>query len=198
MKNELFYLLCYSGMDRHDFDPSWYEESEEFFCKTCHRQKYFKSALDVILEEEISERADIIFSGLIPGIMSCRMYDALGQDANRYLNIGRVFSRVGEVRKEQSYVAFTAIRPYITLRGRTPLMFGGREFSEDERIYVCPECGFESRRERGPFFLPKSECPIDPISCAELGILVSENVYEKFSQTKWKKVRVDKVEIVSE
>ncbi|MBN3824838.1 hypothetical protein G3O00_14595 [Burkholderia sp. Ac-20384] len=198
MKNEFIYLLCYSGMDRHDFDSSWHEQNEDFFCKTCHRQKYFKSALDVVLEEEVRERADIIFSGLIPGVMSRHMCDALGQDLDRYINIGKVFSQVGEVREEQPYVAFTGVRPYVTLRGRTPLMLGGRKFPEDERIYICPECGFKSRRERGPFFLPKSECPIDPISCAELGILVNENVYEKISQKKWKKVRVDKVEIVDE
>ncbi|VWB87532.1 hypothetical protein BLA13014_04050 [Burkholderia aenigmatica] len=196
MKNETFYLLGYSGMDRCDFDPSWYEENESYFCKTCHRQKYFESALDVVVDGVVRERSDMIFTGLIPGSMSYRMRDALGGDLDRYLNIGTIFSQVGGERKVQPYVAFTGVLPYVTLRGRNPSIFNGRSFPEGERIYTCPECKFTSRRERRPFFLMESECPEAPISCVELGLLVRESVYEKIKQIKWKKVGIDKVEVV--
>ncbi|HIH2752967.1 hypothetical protein L3V59_28905 [Burkholderia aenigmatica] len=196
MKNEAFYLLGYSGIDRCDLDSLWYEESEKFFCKTCHCQKCFKSALDVVVDGVIRERSDMIFTGLIPGIMSNRMRDALGEDVGRYLNIGKVFSRVGEEVKEQPFVAFTGILPYVALRGRNPSIFNGRPFPEDERVYACPECNFTARRERRPFFLMKHECPDAPISCVDLGLLVHESVYEKIKQIKWKKVGVDKVEVV--
>lgn len=196
MKNEIFYLLGYSGMDRCDFDPLWYEENEGFFCKICRRQKYFESALDVIVDGAVQERSDMIFTGLVPGIMSYRMRDALGGDVGRYLNIGQVFSRVGGEVREQPFVAFTGVHPYVTLRGRNPSIFNGRPFPEDERIYSCPECKFTARRERRPFFLMRHECPDAPISCVDLGLLVHQSVYEKIKQIKWKKVGVDKVEVV--
>ncbi|MBN3839453.1 hypothetical protein [Burkholderia sp. Ac-20349] len=198
MKKEYFYLLYYSGMDRNDFDPLWYGQNEKFFCKTCHRQKNFESSLDVIVDGDIRELTDMPFIGLIPGIMSRRILDWLGSDADIYLNIGKVFSQMGGVRKEQPYFSFTAKRPYIVLRGKNPDVLMGRPIPEDERIYICPECGFKSRRERRPFFLLKSERPGDPISCADLGLLIHQSVYEKIDQTKLKKVRVEKVEIVNE
>ncbi|WP_124491504.1 hypothetical protein [Burkholderia stagnalis] len=198
MRKRELYHLYYSGMDRYDFDQDWLNRNAEIFCGSCRRLKIFDREIDVRLDRKISGKPDMLFAGYlpVPGIASDRLIGLLGSEGRRFLNVGRVISVEGGVEFGQPYKSFSGKYGYVTLRGKKPSIFKGVPFPENERLVVCNECGFESRRERAPWFLLESECPDAPISCTGLGILIDEDIYKEVEGVKLKDVLVQSVEIL--
>ncbi|CAI2767337.1 hypothetical protein [Flavobacterium collinsii] len=197
MMREQLYHLYYSGTDVYDLAPEWTSENKEHFCHDCTRLKLPHSAMDIITNGRIRKNLDMTIIGhnLIPGAMSYRLLELLGTCARKHLNIGTVYNNVAGNSTKQPFVTFISKHKYIVLRGENPDVFDGIPIPENEREIVCPQCHFQARRERFPFFLLESEYPDYPICCTNVGLLIYESVYSKIKNNKLIGVRVEKVKI---
>ncbi|ECF5807429.1 hypothetical protein EXB72_22055 [Salmonella enterica subsp. enterica serovar Durham] len=194
---EQLYQLYYSGMDVCDLTPEWISENEEHFCRRCGLLKLPHSSMDFVTDGKIRKNLDMISIGhnLIPGVMSLRLFELLGESAPEHLNIGAVYNRVAGNNIRQPFVTFISKHEYIVLRGEKPDIFDGIPVPENEREVVCHECCFRARRERYPYFLLESEYPEYPICCTDVGLLIYESVYNEIKNKKLTGVRVDKIKI---
>lgn len=197
MIREQLYHLYYSGMDVCDLIPEWISENNEHFCRRCTRLKLPHGSMDFITDGRIRKNLDMAIVGhnLIPGTMSFRLFELLGENAVEYLNIGSVYTKVAKDDTKQPFVTFVGKFDYIVLRGEKPDIFDGIPVPEDKRDAVCPECHFRARRERSPCFLLESEYPKHPICCTDAGLLIYESIYDKIKGTKLVGVRIEKVKI---
>ncbi|MGK9176078.1 hypothetical protein KXR87_23195 [Yokenella regensburgei] len=194
---EQLYHLYYSGMDVYDLVPEWISENKEHFCHRCTRLKLPHSAMDFVTDGKIRKNLDMPFVGhlSIPGVMSCRLFELLGENASEHLNIGSVYNGVAKNDTKQPFVTFVSKHEYIVLRGEKAYIFDGVPVPENEREAVCPECHFRARRERSPCFLLENEYPTHPICCTSKGLLIYESIYNRIKGTKLIGVRVEKVKI---
>ncbi|ELL7463681.1 hypothetical protein EEM01_20960 [Salmonella enterica] len=195
--HEQLYHLYYSGMDVYDLTPEWISENKKYFCHRCARLKLPHSAMDFITDGRIRKNLDMSFVGhlSIPGVMSLRLFELLGEDAGIHLNIGAVYTSVVRDGIKQSFVTFVSKHKYIVLRGENPDIFDGVPVPENEREVICPECYFRARRERSPWFLFENEYPEYPITCTSRGLLIYESIYSRIKCVKLMGVRVEKVKI---
>ncbi|MCX8729168.1 hypothetical protein J3U66_02100 [Gilliamella sp. B2969] len=197
MKREPLYHLYYSGIDTFDLDSRWKLKNREQFCHYCHRLKLPHGSMDVITNGKIRKNLDMPMVGrlLIPSIMSLRLLNLLGEEAEKHLNIGFIYNKVESEKHKQPFITFISKYDYVVLRGETPNIFDGQPIPENERLFVCPECHFHSRLERAPRFLLESEYPPYPICCTEMGLLIYESIYERIKNIKLVGVCVEKVKV---
>ena len=197
MKREPLYHLYYSGIDTVDIVPEWEHKNREQFCHYCHRLKLPHGGMDVITDGKIRKNLDMPMVGdlMIPSIMSLRLLNLLGKDAEKHLNIGFIYNKVESEKHKQPFITFISKYDYVVLRGETPNIFDGQPVPENDRLVVCPECHFHSRRERAPRFLLESEYPKYPICCTEFGLLLYESIYERLKTIKLVGVCVEKVKV---
>ena len=171
MKREQLYHLYYSGMDTVDIVPEWERKNKEQFCHYCHTLKLPHGGMNVITNGKIRKNLGMADVGnfMIPGIMSLRLLNLLGEEAEKHLNIGSIYNKVESEKHKQPFITFISKYDYVVLRGEKPYIFDGQPIPENERLFVCPECHFHTRGERAPWFLLESEYPPYPICCTELG-----------------------------
>ncbi|OCL28739.1 hypothetical protein A9G03_01755 [Gilliamella sp. wkB171] len=194
---EPLYHLYYSGMGTVDLDPEWEHKTREQFCHYCHKLKLPHSGMDLITDGKIRKNLDMPMVGdlLIPSSMSLRLLNLLGEEAEKHLNIGSIYNKVESEKHKQPFVTFISKYDYIVLRGETPNIFDGQPVPENDRLFVCPECHFHSRRERAPRFLLEHEYPKYPICCTTFGLLLYESIYERLKTIKLVGVCVEKVKV---
>ncbi|EPE4534909.1 hypothetical protein ACT7V1_001925 [Salmonella enterica subsp. enterica] len=197
MMREQLYHLYYSGVDGYDFDSEWKFINKEQFCCRCGRLKLPHNAIDFITDGKIRKNLDMVIIGhkMIPGTMSLRLFELLGESAIEHLSIGVVYNSVAGNSIIQPFVTFISKHKYIVLSGENPDIFDGEPIPENEREVVCPECQFRARRERSPCFLLESEYPKYPICCTSKGLIIYESVYSRIKDTKLVGVRVEKIKI---
>ncbi|WP_218837053.1 hypothetical protein [Gilliamella sp. wkB171] len=197
MMREPLYHLYYSGMGTVDLDPEWEHKTREQFCHYCHKLKLPHSGMDLITDGKIRKNLDMPMVGdlLIPSSMSLRLLNLLGEEAEKHLNIGSIYNKVESEKHKQPFVTFISKYDYIVLRGETPNIFDGQPVPENDRLFVCPECHFHSRRERAPRFLLEHEYPKYPICCTTFGLLLYESIYERLKTIKLVGVCVEKVKV---
>lgn len=111
MIREQLYHLYYSGMDVYDLTPEWLSENKEHFCYRCSRLKLSHSAMDFVTDGKIRKNLDMPFVGhlSIPGVMSFRLFELLGENASEHLNIGSVYNYVAKNDTRQPFVTFVSI-----------------------------------------------------------------------------------------
>lgn len=197
MMREQLYHLYYSGMEVCDLTREWISENEQHFCHRCGRLTLPHDSMDFVTDGKIRKNLDMAIVGhnLIPGTMSLRLFELLGENAIEHLNIGAVYNRVAGNDISQPFVTFISKHRYIVLRGEKPDIFDGVPVPENEREVVCPECHFRARRERHPYFLLENEYPEYPICCTGIGLLIYESIYNNIKDIKLTGVRVEKIKI---
>ncbi|WP_218056793.1 hypothetical protein [Gilliamella apicola] len=197
MMREPLYHLYYSGMGTVDLDPEWEHKNREQFCHYCNRLKLPHGGMDVVTDGKIRKNLDmaVIDHLQIPDSMSLRLLNLLGEEAEKHLNIGFIYNKVESEKHKQPFITFISKYDYIVLRGEKPYIFDGQPIPENERLFVCPECHFHSRREHAPWFLLESEYPKYPICCTEFGLLLYESIYERLKTIKLVGVCVEKVKV---
>ncbi|MCX8727234.1 hypothetical protein [Gilliamella sp. B2838] len=197
MKREPLYHLYYSGIDAVDLVPEWKHKTKEQFCHYCHTLKLPHGGMNVITNGKIRKNLGMADVGnfMIPGIMSLRLLNLLGEEAEKHLNIGFIYNKVESEKHKQPFITFISKYDYVVLRGEKPYIFDGQPIPENERLFVCPECHFHARREHAPWFLLEREYPKYPICCTELGLLLYESIYERLKTIKLVGVCVEKVKV---
>ena len=197
MKREPLYHLYYSGIDAVDLVPEWKHKTKEQFCHYCHTLKLPHGGMNVITNGKIRKNLGMADVGnfMIPGIMSLRLLNLLGEEAEKHLNIGSIYNKVESEKHKQPFITFISKYDYVVLRGEKPYIFDGQPIPENERLFVCPECHFHARREHAPWFLLEREYPKYPICCTELGLLLYESIYERLKNIKLVGVCVEKVKV---